>query len=76
MIAVRSGGSLLRILVIEFRPLRNFGCIRTADPREDAMTLKTTRRRFVAGASAAAGIAAFPMPSIAQSAPLKIGLLT
>jgi branched-chain amino acid transport system substrate-binding protein len=40
------------------------------------MTLRTTRRRFVAGASAAAGIAAFPMPSIAQSAPLKIGLLT
>jgi len=40
------------------------------------MTLKTTRRRFVAGASAAAGVAALPMPSIAQGAPLKIGLLT
>jgi len=37
---------------------------------------KTTRRRFVAGASAAAGVAALPMPSIAQGAPLKIGLLT
>src|SRR5262245_58590283 len=44
--------------------------------REDPMTFKTTRRRFVAGASAAAGVAVFPMPSIAQSAPLKIGLLT
>src|SRR5215470_1824959 len=38
--------------------------------------IKTTRRRFVAGATAAAGAAAFPMPSIAQGAPLKIGLLT
>ena len=40
------------------------------------MTFKTNRRRFLAGSAAAAGAAAFPMPSIAQSAPLKIGLLT
>ena len=40
------------------------------------MTHKTTRRRFLAGATAATGAAAFPMPAIAQSAPLKIGLLT
>jgi branched-chain amino acid transport system substrate-binding protein len=40
------------------------------------MTIKTTRRRFVAGATAAAGAASFPVPSIAQSAPLKLGLLT
>ena len=40
------------------------------------MTYKTNRRRFLAGSVAAAGVAAFPMPSIAQNAPLKIGLLT
>ena len=40
------------------------------------MTYKTSRRHFVAGSAAVAGAAAFPMPSIAQNAPLKIGLLT
>ncbi len=40
------------------------------------MPYKTDRRRFLAGSAAAAGAAAFPMPSIAQNAPLKIGLLT
>jgi branched-chain amino acid transport system substrate-binding protein len=40
------------------------------------MTHKTTRRRFLAGATASAGATALPMPSIAQGAPLKIGLLT
>ncbi len=40
------------------------------------MTHKITRRRFIAGATAASGAAAFPMPAIAQGAPLKIGLLT
>jgi branched-chain amino acid transport system substrate-binding protein len=34
------------------------------------------RRSFLAGSTAAAGALAFPMPSVAQSAPLKIGLLT
>jgi branched-chain amino acid transport system substrate-binding protein len=45
-------------------------------PGEVAMTIKTNRRRFLAGSAAAAGAAAFPMPSIAQNAPLKVGLLT
>jgi branched-chain amino acid transport system substrate-binding protein len=40
------------------------------------MTYRTSRRRFLAGSAAAAGAAAFPMPAIAQSTPLKIGLLT
>lgn len=40
------------------------------------MSLRVNRRKFLAGAAAAAGAAAFPMPSIAQSAPMKIGLLT
>ena len=40
------------------------------------MIHKITRRRFIAGATAASGAAAFPMPAIAQGAPLKIGLLT
>ena len=40
------------------------------------MTDRTNRRRFLAGSAAAAAAAAFPMPSIAQNAPLKIGLLT
>jgi branched-chain amino acid transport system substrate-binding protein len=40
------------------------------------MTAHTNRRKFIAGTAAAATAAAFPMPSIAQSAPLKIGLLT
>ena len=38
------------------------------------MTYRTSRRRFLAGSAASA--AAFPMPAIAQSTPLKIGLLT
>jgi len=40
------------------------------------MTNKTNRREFLAGSAAVASAAAFPMPAIAQSAPLKIGLLT
>ncbi len=40
------------------------------------MTARTNRRKFLAGTAAAAGAFAFPMPSIAQNAPLKIGLLT
>ena len=35
-----------------------------------------SRRKFVAGAAALSGASAFPMPSIAQAAPVKIGLLT
>ena len=34
------------------------------------------RRKFLAGSAAIAGAAAFPMPAIAQAAPVKIGLLT
>jgi branched-chain amino acid transport system substrate-binding protein len=42
------------------------------------MTVRLSRREFAAGTAAAAcaAAAAFPMPSIAQNAPLKIGLLT
>lgn len=40
------------------------------------MTYRTNRRQFLAGSVAAVGAAAVPIPSIAQSAPLKIGLLT
>ncbi|MGE5166249.1 MAG: ABC transporter substrate-binding protein [Sphingobacteriales bacterium] len=40
------------------------------------MTLKSNRRQFLAGSAAAAGAAAFPMPAIAQNAPVKVGLLT
>lgn len=40
------------------------------------MTLPLARRQFLAGSAAAAGALAFPLPSIAQNAPLKIGLLT
>ncbi len=40
------------------------------------MTTHTNRRKFLAGSTAVATAAAFPMPSIAQNAPLKIGLLT
>src|SRR4029079_11197027 len=38
------------------------------------MNRRINRRKFVAGTMALAG--AFPMPAIAQNAPLKIGLLT
>ena len=34
-----------------------------------------TRRKFLAGTTALAGVSAFPMPSIAQSTPIKIGVL-
>jgi branched-chain amino acid transport system substrate-binding protein len=40
------------------------------------MTTHTNRRKFIAGSAAVATAAMFPMPSIAQNAPLKIGLLT
>ena len=40
------------------------------------MNSNITRRKLVAGAAAAAGASALPMPSIAQAAPIKIGLLT
>lgn len=40
------------------------------------MTSRLNRRKFLAATAAAAGAAAFPRPSIAQSAPMKIGLLT
>jgi branched-chain amino acid transport system substrate-binding protein len=35
-----------------------------------------SRRKFMASSAATAGAFAFPMPSIAQNAPLKVGLLT
>ena len=37
--------------------------------------MHVNRRKFLAGAAAVAGAAAFPMPSIAASRPIKIGLL-
>ena len=37
---------------------------------------RLSRRKFLAGTSALAGMSALPMPSIAQNAPLKIGLMT
>jgi len=40
------------------------------------MTDRTNRREFIVGSAAAVGAAAFPRPAIAQSTPLKIGLLT
>ncbi|HEU4662030.1 MAG TPA: ABC transporter substrate-binding protein [Pseudolabrys sp.] len=40
------------------------------------MSLRVNRRKFLAGTAAAAGAASFPMPSIAQNAPIKVGLLT
>jgi branched-chain amino acid transport system substrate-binding protein len=40
------------------------------------MAVRLSRRKLLAGASAIAGASAFPMPSIAQKAPFKLGLLT
>jgi branched-chain amino acid transport system substrate-binding protein len=40
------------------------------------MSRRLSRRKLLAGAGAVAGAAAFPMPSIAQAAPFKLGLLT
>jgi branched-chain amino acid transport system substrate-binding protein len=40
------------------------------------MSRRISRRKFVAGAAALTGASAFPMPSIAQAAPMKVGLLT
>lgn len=40
------------------------------------MSRRIGRRNFLAGAAALSGTGAFPLPSIAQAAPLKIGLLT
>jgi branched-chain amino acid transport system substrate-binding protein len=41
-----------------------------------SMTLKVNRRRFLAGSAAVAGASSFPMPAIAQAAPIKVGVLT
>src|SRR4051812_28300062 len=43
---------------------------------EEAMSRRISRRKFVAGVAAASSANALPMPSIAQAAPMKIGLLT
>jgi branched-chain amino acid transport system substrate-binding protein len=40
------------------------------------MATRISRRKLLAGATAIAGASAFPMPSIAQNAPFKLGLLT
>jgi branched-chain amino acid transport system substrate-binding protein len=40
------------------------------------MSLSLSRRRFLAATAAAAGASTFPMPAVAQNAPLKVGLLT
>jgi branched-chain amino acid transport system substrate-binding protein len=40
------------------------------------MSIRVNRRKFLSGTAAAAGAATFPMPAIAQGAPMKIGLLT
>src|SRR5262245_22468449 len=39
------------------------------------MALRLDRRSFMAGTAAVTGAAAFPRPSIAQNAPMKVGLL-
>ena len=40
------------------------------------MALRLNRRTFMAGTAAVTGAATFPMPSIAQNAPMKVGVLT
>ena len=40
------------------------------------MSRKVSRRTFLAGTGAAAALGSFPAPAIAQTAPIKIGLLT
>ena len=40
------------------------------------MIRRISRRKFLAGAAALSSAGVFPMPSIAQNAPMKIGLLT
>jgi len=40
------------------------------------MAHRISRRKMLAGTAAVAGASAFPMPSIAQNAPFKLGLLT
>jgi branched-chain amino acid transport system substrate-binding protein len=40
------------------------------------MSVRVNRRKFLQSTAAAAGAAAFPMPAVAQNAPLKIGLMT
>src|SRR5487761_2050468 len=45
-------------------------------PREDVMVRRFSRRTFVAGTAAGSAAAAFGFPAIAQTARLKVGLLT
>src|SRR5438270_13390937 len=40
------------------------------------MSVRVNRRKFLQSTAAAAGAAAFPLPAVAQNAPLKIGLMT
>ncbi len=48
----------------------------TSRSKEKVVGHRITRRKLVAGVAAAAGASALSMPSIAQAAPMKIGLLT
>jgi branched-chain amino acid transport system substrate-binding protein len=54
----------------------NHQAAKTVDPGRGKMNRRISRRTFVAGAAAISSVSAFPKPSIAQSAPMKIGLLT
>jgi branched-chain amino acid transport system substrate-binding protein len=44
--------------------------------REEMMSRKVSRRTLLASTGAAAALGCFPAPAIAQTAPIKIGLLT
>src|SRR5262245_64996560 len=44
--------------------------------REDAMSVRTDRRRFLVGTMGAALAATLPAPARAQGKPVRIGLLT
>src|ERR1700746_632560 len=40
------------------------------------MSVRVNRRKFLQNSAAPAGAAAFPLPAVAQNAPLKVGLMT
>jgi Periplasmic binding protein len=58
------------------RAIKRTKKVQGGKPQEELMSRKVSRRTLLASAGAAAALGTFPAPAIAQTAPIKIGLLT
>jgi branched-chain amino acid transport system substrate-binding protein len=58
------------------RAIKRTKKVQGGKPQEEMMSRKVSRRTLLASTGAAAALGTFPAPAIAQTAPIKIGLLT